>query len=389
MAAKRLMNVVGHVTPSFQSQKGDGCAWDVWSAGDQLGMVNLLTDKVVLIAAREIKMGRAVSLNWPLNFPEKPLWGRIAPEINMKIKNPGTCIKDDEIHINTQSGTQWDGLRHFPLIEHGVLYNKFSRPYFVTENLCLIRAETVCASTPSLTALLASRITRSTPPMPGSAFRIGRRMESVDVACCLTSSRTRRRLPQIRRSRVGDSAYAVSVPELEACAQAQGVKFQRGDILILRVGFTKKYYEASQAEREALQGKPETFTGIEQSEDMKRFLWDNHFAATASDQPALERWPTPQGTPHMHQTLLGFVPFQTWYVTFTQWDITDYGDAHWGILENLSEVCALHILLFLLAIEHVCSSRSFFHSISSISLMSLRQHRRVSSPPNVAVTIYS
>ena len=47
--------------------------------------------------------------------------------------------------------------------------------------------------------------------------------------------------------------------------------------------------------------------GIEQSEDMKRFLWDTHFAAIASDMPALERWPTPEGTPHMHQTLLGYV----------------------------------------------------------------------------------
>ena len=28
--------------------------------------------------------------------------------------------------------------------------------------------------------------------------------------------------------------------------------------------------------------------GIEQTEDMKRFLWDNHFAAIASDMPALE-----------------------------------------------------------------------------------------------------
>ena len=28
--------------------------------------------------------------------------------------------------------------------------------------------------------------------------------------------------------------------------------------------------------------------GIEQSEEMKRFLWDNHFAAIASDMPSLE-----------------------------------------------------------------------------------------------------
>ena len=45
--------------------------------------------------------------------------------------------------------------------------------------------------------------------------------------------------------------------------------------------------------------------GIEQSEEMKRFLWDNHFAAAASDMPTLERWPTPDGVPHLHQTLLG------------------------------------------------------------------------------------
>ena len=47
--------------------------------------------------------------------------------------------------------------------------------------------------------------------------------------------------------------------------------------------------------------------GIEQSEEMKRFLWDTHFAAVASDQPSLERWPTPDGVPHLHQTLLGYV----------------------------------------------------------------------------------
>ena len=45
--------------------------------------------------------------------------------------------------------------------------------------------------------------------------------------------------------------------------------------------------------------------GIEQSEEMKRFLWDSHFAAAASDMPTLERWPTPEGVPHLHQTLLG------------------------------------------------------------------------------------
>lgn len=73
------------------------------------------------------------------------MFGRKAPEINMKLRDPAESqiLRDDEIHMvrfqaplisflifkfsgiqNTQSGTQWDGLRHFGIIEHGVFYNK-------------------------------------------------------------------------------------------------------------------------------------------------------------------------------------------------------------------------------------------------------------------------
>jgi hypothetical protein len=39
---------------------------------------------------------------------------------------------------------------------------------------------------------------------------------------------------------------------------------------------------------------------------MLEFIWDNHFAAIASDAPALERWPAPKGMTLLHETLLGF-----------------------------------------------------------------------------------
>lgn len=32
-----------------------GCAWGVWGEGDELGTVNLLTEKVVAEAAKEIR----------------------------------------------------------------------------------------------------------------------------------------------------------------------------------------------------------------------------------------------------------------------------------------------------------------------------------------------
>ena len=39
--------------PAFEEFKG--CAWGVWGKDDQLGTVNLLTEEVVLEAAKEIK----------------------------------------------------------------------------------------------------------------------------------------------------------------------------------------------------------------------------------------------------------------------------------------------------------------------------------------------
>jgi len=140
MTAKRLQVIMSHIFPDamFSSEKPlptfdelpayknfPGCAWAIWGPDDQLGTVNLLTEDVVKKAAEEeIKLGKSVSLNWPINFPEKPVYNRMPPEIKMIVKVAGAGMpRDDEIHINSQSGSQWDGLRHYGIIEHGVFYN--------------------------------------------------------------------------------------------------------------------------------------------------------------------------------------------------------------------------------------------------------------------------
>ncbi|KAF7359051.1 Serine/threonine protein kinase PRP4 [Mycena sanguinolenta] len=331
MAAARVMNIATHlISPASNEPAGvdwttadipsydalpvfknfPGCAWSVWGAEDQLGTVNLLTDAVVKAAAsEEIKTGRSVSLNWPLNFPEKPLFERKSPEIHMKLREPVVYgAITDLFPQNTQSGTQWDGMRHFPLLEHGVFYN----------------------NTPG------SSLPHGIRPLPNpheidpAHARIGiqnwathgicGRGVLLDLVSYQTSLSPNKTLPYDPWT-----THPISVNELEACAKAQGVQFRRGDILILRVGFIKKYYEAAQEERDALQARSETFAGIEQSEEMKRFLWDNHFAAIASDQPSLERWPVPEGSQFLHQTLLSL-----WGMP-----IGEFFD-----LEKLSEICA-------------------------------------------------
>lgn len=54
------------------------------------------------------------------------------------------------------------------------------------------------------------------------------------------------------------TTHAIPVEDLKACARAQSVTFRQGDILILRVGFIKRYNESSAPEKDAISGKPET-----------------------------------------------------------------------------------------------------------------------------------
>ena len=103
------------------------------------------------------------------------------------------------------------------------------------------------------------------------------------------------------------STHAITLDVVKEVARAQGVRFRQGDILFLRCGFTQRYQNSTEEEREQwARGGSEKLAGLEQGEDMLQFLWDNHFAAVASDQPALERWPSPMGATLLHETLLTF-----------------------------------------------------------------------------------
>jgi len=104
------------------------------------------------------------------------------------------------------------------------------------------------------------------------------------------------------------TSYAITPKEMEDCAKVQGVTFRRGDILLLRVGFIRKYYETTREERDRIADltlENNKFAGVDHTDDVKRFLWNNHFSAVASDQPALEVWPVPAGELYLHETLLG------------------------------------------------------------------------------------
>lgn len=79
-------------------------------------MLNLLITSVVKAAAKEIVSGVRISLDWPLNKPSYPSYGRDPYKHEMKQRGgPNRVVNDDILTFNTQIGTQWDGFRHYGL----------------------------------------------------------------------------------------------------------------------------------------------------------------------------------------------------------------------------------------------------------------------------------
>ena len=92
-----------------------GNAWGRFGPADELGTLNLLTPAVVADAAKEIVTGERVALDLPLNQFAAPLFDREPCE--WRIKNwafrGSPTTNDDVVTFNTQSSSQWDGLRHY------------------------------------------------------------------------------------------------------------------------------------------------------------------------------------------------------------------------------------------------------------------------------------
>ena len=103
-----------------------GNAWGLYGTDDALGALNLLTSEVVAEAAKEIRTGDRVSLDWELNKPSQPSFDRNPFErhIHNKTKpgQPFRHVNDDILHFNTQCSSQWDGFRHFGYQKAGRYY---------------------------------------------------------------------------------------------------------------------------------------------------------------------------------------------------------------------------------------------------------------------------
>ena len=255
-----------------------GAAW-VWGVDDNVGRLNLLTPTRVKAASYEIKTGEIVPLNLPLNVPEVPAFHREPFKHDIKILAENIAY-DDLYRLNTQSGTQWDGFRHFAHIPSGTFYNGTRGTDIVGPN-----ANHKCSVHHLAEHGIAGRGVLL--DYRGYAHKKGIVYDPYDY-------------------------YPISFEELYLCGkdqgidirpQAQGGDIKIGDILFIRSGFVEAYHSKIPEERNKLAVRPHTlgledgqrWAGLAQEEKMLDWLHDSYFAAVSGDAPGFEAWPTHQG----------------------------------------------------------------------------------------------
>lgn len=294
-----------------------------------LGMLRLLTPEIVSSAARtEIQSGERVCLNWELDNLNPPGFGRRPFNHLIKaVDGSNGAALDDEYHFNPQQSSQWDGLRH-----HSAPWPDKENP----DRKLWYGGTTV------------EEIMNTDSPRIGIGHwaKKGIAGRGVLIDYASWAERTKGLKPDYALTR-----HKITLDEVLTIAKESNIEFKQGDILFLRVGLPQTWSAMSAAERKIYseQAVPQ-HAGIEQSERVLKFLWNNHFSAVASDAVSFEVYPAIEEEFDLHHHIL----------------------AGWGMpigemfdLDGLAELCKQH------------NRWSFFVSSSPLNCA-----RGVSSPPN-------
>jgi kynurenine formamidase len=184
--------------------------WGRWGPDDELGALNFITPERVLAATALPRRGRVVScaLNFDHRGPQTGSGGRHNP-IHVMLADGGDALAgaqdeipggfryaDDAVTMPLQCGTQWDALAH--VYYDGKMYNDRD------------------------IALITSR---------------GARKNGIDaVKRGVVGRGVLLDLPRHRGELWLEGGEAIGPAELDACAEAQGIAVESGDIVLVRTG---------------------------------------------------------------------------------------------------------------------------------------------------------
>ena len=235
-----------------------GAAWGVFGDEDQVGTINLLTPERVVQAADFVRSGRIFALNLPIDIPDPPLFTR--GKHRHVIKQFASYILDDYLdNFYPQASSQWDALSH---VKHPRLgaYNGIADSDITGYGGSKLGIDNLARRGIAGRGILAD------------VARYYERQGKQQLDCATND--------------------VVPLEDLLATLEAQGTKMWPGDVLLVRVGWTKAYLAMSQEQKSELARETKS-PGIEGSQRTAKWLWEQHFAAVASDSPGLEAIPPP------------------------------------------------------------------------------------------------
>ena len=225
--------------------------WGRWGPDDQRGTLNHIGPEALKRGAAEVRDGKLfnLGLKFDRNGPQLG-GGRFNPLVYatdlftpLNPAVPNVCFSDDVIHMPLQSATQWDALGHVHY--DGKLYNG-------------------CIARECLTEKGALKMGINHLAAPG----IMSRGVLLDIA----------RLKGVDRLPLD---YAITVDDLNAACEREGVSLEAGDILLVRTGHMQRF---------VVDGDRAAFMGLQPGLSYACAEWahDKSLAAVAADNMAVE-----------------------------------------------------------------------------------------------------
>ncbi|MBN9739312.1 MULTISPECIES: cyclase family protein [unclassified Pseudonocardia] len=243
-------------------------AWDVLPA--PLGTLSRIAPEEVVAAAGLVRTGQVFPLNLGLDAFDPPLFGRAATAHRVFPHDRNT-FEDTLESFNPQASSQWDGLGHVRAREHGWFGGRTDQEQAVAELGIQHWAAHGIVGRGVLLDVAAHRERSGTPYDP-----------------------------------FGNQP--VTADDLATIAGDAGVELRRGDVLVLRFGWTAEYRRRLAA-GDDMPSVVTSWAGLSGSESTARFLWDNGIAAVAVDNPAVERGPGAKEDGSLHRRLIPALGF--------------------------------------------------------------------------------
>jgi hypothetical protein len=252
--------------------------------------LNLLTPDVIKEASKEIQIGKSIQLDWPLHNIEYPTFGRFPCQHKIKdLAEEGFVAFDDEITLNTQTSSQWDGLKHVSSI-----INYFASTLTLLQ-WGIQKSKLYYNGLKHEDAL--KQTTLGTHNICDRGGIVGRAI-LVDWLRWWEERNPGQDAPS------PISTYGVPISDIEKVLAYQGTVCKQGDIFIMRTGFTRWHDNASKEARiHGTHEHPINLIGIANNEETVKWLYSKHFSAVAGDTQGFEAWPFPEDC-CLHEWLL-------------------------------------------------------------------------------------